>query len=356
MIANQSRAILWAQWRSLRNRFPRASKGGMAATGAVSLLWYGMWATAAAAAAFLLAHPEERPLVGYVLPSGLLLVLLLAGNSGVDGGHRGLARCEEIDRLSHPPVAVILYRSTAAADDGCGNADSADWGHSRHPDEPEIAGMGSGRVSSVYHFQSVPSGGHPGDARPGAGAQTGARGRSLPASIARRCPAIAGLYRSIAQSARAVQRKFARRTLAFCLALDGDRAARAGQRNVRELGRYDRVGGGGLLVWTAAVQTRPFLRCRRSECYRVAAHAHPELDGSSFPVAVADVSRSVRGNRGKGIARVEPLSTIPAGFHYGVFVRLDYLVAAGVRATRLAGCCFVKLSDVCESICLIAVR
>ena len=76
MIANQSRAILWAQWRSLRNRFPRASKGGMAATGAVSLLWYGMWAMAAVAAAFLLAHPEDRPLVAYVLPSGLLLVLL----------------------------------------------------------------------------------------------------------------------------------------------------------------------------------------------------------------------------------------------------------------------------------------
>ncbi|MGH9667925.1 MAG: hypothetical protein ACRD9L_26185, partial [Bryobacteraceae bacterium] len=76
MMGNQARAILWAQWRSLLNRFPHASKGGVVATGLVSIFWYGLWAMAATAAGFLLASPRERSLIAYVLPSALLLMLL----------------------------------------------------------------------------------------------------------------------------------------------------------------------------------------------------------------------------------------------------------------------------------------
>ena len=37
---NQARAILWAQWRSMRNFLPR---GGVGWTAIVGLIWYGFW-------------------------------------------------------------------------------------------------------------------------------------------------------------------------------------------------------------------------------------------------------------------------------------------------------------------------
>lgn len=76
MISNQVGAILWAQGRSLWNRFPRASKGSLAVTGLVSIFWYGLWGMAAVGTAFLLASPSESGLTAYLLPAGLLLVLL----------------------------------------------------------------------------------------------------------------------------------------------------------------------------------------------------------------------------------------------------------------------------------------
>jgi ABC-2 type transport system permease protein len=76
MIGNQARAILWAQGRSLWNRFPRTSKGGLAVTAVVSLFWYGLWVVAAVGGGMLMASPEERMVATYVLPAGLLLAML----------------------------------------------------------------------------------------------------------------------------------------------------------------------------------------------------------------------------------------------------------------------------------------
>ena len=52
-------AILWAQWRTLRNFYPRNARGGLILTLIVSAIWYGGWTVAAAVAA--LCTPIPRP-------------------------------------------------------------------------------------------------------------------------------------------------------------------------------------------------------------------------------------------------------------------------------------------------------
>src|SRR5580698_10639385 len=66
-------AILWAQWRTIRNFYPR---GGVAWTAAVGALWYGVWTLAAVATARLLANPANLNLLKTALPGGLLLLFL----------------------------------------------------------------------------------------------------------------------------------------------------------------------------------------------------------------------------------------------------------------------------------------
>ncbi len=51
-----ARAILWAQWRTLRNFYPR---GGVAWTAARELVWYGLWLLAAIAHRAPAANPGE---------------------------------------------------------------------------------------------------------------------------------------------------------------------------------------------------------------------------------------------------------------------------------------------------------
>ena len=68
-----ARAILWAQWRTLRNFYPRA---GVAWASIIGFLWYGTWLVAAIAVARLLAAPDNLELVRSALPGGLLLVFL----------------------------------------------------------------------------------------------------------------------------------------------------------------------------------------------------------------------------------------------------------------------------------------
>jgi len=72
----QARAILWAQWRSIWNYYPRSSRGGLAFTAAGGLLWYGSWLILAAGAAVLFAGPAHRSLFPRILEGGLLLALL----------------------------------------------------------------------------------------------------------------------------------------------------------------------------------------------------------------------------------------------------------------------------------------
>jgi len=69
----QARAILWAQWRTLLNFYPRA---GVAWASVIGFLWYGAWLAAAVTTARLMAAPDNLDLVRKVLPGGLLLVFL----------------------------------------------------------------------------------------------------------------------------------------------------------------------------------------------------------------------------------------------------------------------------------------
>jgi ABC-2 type transport system permease protein len=67
-----ARAILWAQWRTMRN----FSRAGVAWTALVGFFWYGLWFTAAVATARLVSDPANVPLIRSALPGVLLLVFL----------------------------------------------------------------------------------------------------------------------------------------------------------------------------------------------------------------------------------------------------------------------------------------
>ena len=69
----QARAILWAQWRTAFNFYPR---GSVAWTAIIGFFWYGFWIVAAVAASRLTALPENVHLLRVALPGTLLIALL----------------------------------------------------------------------------------------------------------------------------------------------------------------------------------------------------------------------------------------------------------------------------------------
>src|SRR5271154_5112037 len=69
----QARAILWAQWRTLRNFYPR---GGGAWTAVIGFGWYGFWLLAAISTARLASNPANLGLMKSALTGVLLLVFL----------------------------------------------------------------------------------------------------------------------------------------------------------------------------------------------------------------------------------------------------------------------------------------
>ncbi len=71
-----ARAILWAQFRSLRNRLPLVNKLGLAFTAAAGLAWYSMFVVLAIVAGVLLSNSSEMETIGKVMPGGLILVFL----------------------------------------------------------------------------------------------------------------------------------------------------------------------------------------------------------------------------------------------------------------------------------------
>jgi len=73
---NQASAIVWAQWRSTRNRFPRANLGGTVFTGLLTTVWYGGFAYLAVLAGILLSQPGELASFHKILPAALLLAFL----------------------------------------------------------------------------------------------------------------------------------------------------------------------------------------------------------------------------------------------------------------------------------------
>jgi ABC-2 type transport system permease protein len=76
MLGQQARAIVWAQWRTVRNYLPRSNRGGALFAGIMGAVWYGAFAYLAAIIAFLLAKPEEFVAMHDVFPAALLLCFL----------------------------------------------------------------------------------------------------------------------------------------------------------------------------------------------------------------------------------------------------------------------------------------
>ena len=75
-MGNQARAIVWAQWRTTRNHFPRSNKAALAMNALLTVVWYGGFAVLAGLAAILLSNPEELSFIHDVLPTALLLCFL----------------------------------------------------------------------------------------------------------------------------------------------------------------------------------------------------------------------------------------------------------------------------------------
>ena len=73
---NQAGAIIWAQWRSVRNHFPRANVGGLLFTGVLTTIWYGAFAYFGVLAGILLSKANEVGAFHKLLPAALLLVFL----------------------------------------------------------------------------------------------------------------------------------------------------------------------------------------------------------------------------------------------------------------------------------------
>src|SRR5580692_7211380 len=75
-MGSQARAIVWAQWRTTRNHFPRSNKAALAVNALLTVVWYGAFAFLAGLAAILLSNPDELNLIHDVLPSALLICFL----------------------------------------------------------------------------------------------------------------------------------------------------------------------------------------------------------------------------------------------------------------------------------------
>lgn len=76
VMSGQSRAIFWAQWRSLRNMFPRTRKGSAIVIAIGSLVWYSVWTIAAVAAALVLRDTRDLARAFQFLSPGLLVAIL----------------------------------------------------------------------------------------------------------------------------------------------------------------------------------------------------------------------------------------------------------------------------------------
>ena len=72
----QSRAIVWAQLRSVRNRLPRSNKLGLAFTVFIGIVWYGLFTAIALAVAAALSQLSAAEHLTDVLAGGLLLAFL----------------------------------------------------------------------------------------------------------------------------------------------------------------------------------------------------------------------------------------------------------------------------------------
>lgn len=73
---NQALAILWAQFRALRNMYPRTGKASIAFSLLFTVVWYGLWAFAAVAVALVIEETKDlRTLERFLTPALLLSML-----------------------------------------------------------------------------------------------------------------------------------------------------------------------------------------------------------------------------------------------------------------------------------------
>ena len=73
---NHARAIIWAQWRTIRNYIPRSNKLGLIFTSVLVALWYAGFGFLALLAVFFLSRPDEVDFVRQVFPTALLMCFL----------------------------------------------------------------------------------------------------------------------------------------------------------------------------------------------------------------------------------------------------------------------------------------
>ncbi|MDX2151250.1 MAG: hypothetical protein SFV54_10995 [Bryobacteraceae bacterium] len=130
MLDHRTAAVLWAQWRTLRNFYPRASRGGIAFTIFLGVLWYGLWLLAAVVVAKVVSV-SRQPAIERFLPVGLFfgflywqVVPLLMASAGAALDlrrllvypipHRNLFGVEVLLRIT-TGVEVLLVMGGAAA-------------------------------------------------------------------------------------------------------------------------------------------------------------------------------------------------------------------------------------------------
>lgn len=73
---NQALAILWAQFRALRNVYPRSGKVGIALSMLLTVVWYALWVVAAVAVALVIEETKDIRTLERFLTPGLLLAML----------------------------------------------------------------------------------------------------------------------------------------------------------------------------------------------------------------------------------------------------------------------------------------
>lgn len=72
----QAWAILWAQYRTMRNFYPRSGISGLILTTVINVIWYGLWVVGAYGVALVLKDTRDHTLLFAILSPGLLLACL----------------------------------------------------------------------------------------------------------------------------------------------------------------------------------------------------------------------------------------------------------------------------------------
>jgi ABC-2 type transport system permease protein len=111
------RAILWAQWRSIRSTFPRS--GGWVYV--LGFFWYAGWLSAAIVIAKVVANPKEIGVLQSALPGSLLLIFLYWQVVPILMSATGASL--DLQKLKVYPIPIrrlfvieVLLRATAAVE------------------------------------------------------------------------------------------------------------------------------------------------------------------------------------------------------------------------------------------------